>query len=125
MAVTESMSSLFQAQGTKKRGFDSVFSCPVSFTAENKVPANKQSLPQLDLPLSDFCIWSDAWRFSGTWYPTDPMACPTELMLLFAGVVKVALVPLYIFRKSSQQPVTVWERALHHSAQTPVRAAEM
>lgn len=108
----------------KERGFDSVFSWPVSLTAEDKVPANKQSLPQLELLLSDFCIWSDAWRrFSGTWYPTDPMVCPTELMLLFARVVKVALVPLYIFRKSSQQSVTVWEGELHHSARTPLRAA--
>lgn len=54
--------------------------------------------------------------------PTDPMVCPTELMLLFARVVKVALVPLYIFRTSSQQPVTVWDGGLHHSAETPLRA---
>lgn len=104
----------------KKRGFDSVFFCPISFTAE--VPANKQSLPGLDLSCQIFLHVEQCMEVQWNVDPTDPMVCPTELMLLFARVVKVALVPLYIFRTSSQQPVTVWDGGLHHSAQTPLRA---
>lgn len=68
----------------KKRGFDSVFSCPISFPAENKVPANKQSLS----PVAGFAtvrFLHLEWCREVQWNvgsPTDPVVCPTELWKL-------------------------------------------
>lgn len=108
---------------TQKRGFDSVFFCPISFIAEDKVPANKQSLPQLDLLLSDFCIWTKhggsgergilqiQWFFPQSW-----CCCLQEFIKLLWYLCTSSKVPnsLSLFGKGNCTTVL-----------TPLRAAEM
>lgn len=105
-AVIENIPSLFRAHGTKK--YKGLTRCSLApFQSQLKIKCQL-----INNPCHSWICHCQNFA-SGTWYPTDPMIRPTELILLFSRAVKVALVLLHIFRKSSQQSVTVWEGELH------------